>query len=118
MYFYKGGFYEILPNGAIDYIELTLEEYSNIMSNIGDGGKLQIDSAGRPYVVEDEKINQNRLNNLRLKREHECFSVINRGQLWYNTLTEQQKIELNDWYLAWLDVTETRIIPQKPQWLK
>ena len=51
-------------------------------------------------------------------REVECFSIVNRGALWYNTLSEEQIIELNNWYLAWLDVTETKIIPQKPEWLK
>lgn len=56
--------------------------------------------------------------NLRYKRENECFSVINRGSLWYDRLTPRQKAELADWYQAWLDVTETKIIPEKPYWLK
>ena len=59
-------------------------------------------------------------------REEECFVYINRGELWYNKLTEEQKQELESWYQAWLDVTkETNkdengdyIIPQKPSWLK
>lgn len=68
------------------------------------------------------------LNNLRARREQECFSYINRGALWYNTLTSEQQQELNTWYQAWLDVPqvyqETKpedietIIPQKPIWLK
>ena len=55
---------------------------------------------------------------LRRLREIHCFSVINRGQLWYDTLTETQKQELKVWYQAWLDVTETKVIPEKPSWLK
>lgn len=66
------------------------------------------------------------LENLRSRREFECFPIINRGQLWYNTLTENQIAELNEWYNNWLDVTnETNkdkngeyIIPQKPIWIK
>lgn len=54
---------------------------------------------------------------LRNARERECFPVVNRGQVWYNMLTEEQRDELTRWYLAWLDVTETKVIPIKPGWL-
>lgn len=54
---------------------------------------------------------------LRQQREAECFSVINRGQLWYDTLTESQTRELQTWYQAWLDVTETGQVPKRPDWL-
>lgn len=57
------------------------------------------------------------LQNLRLKREKICFPIINRGVLWYNTLTENQKNELNNWYKAWLDVTLTLEEPQIPNWI-
>ena len=57
------------------------------------------------------------LNELRAQREIECFPIINRGALWYNTLTEEQEAELQVWYQAWLDVTETKVIPEKPEWL-
>ena len=55
---------------------------------------------------------------LRHIRENECFSIINRGQLWYAGLTTSQIEELQVWYADWLDVTETKIIPEKPTWLK
>jgi len=55
---------------------------------------------------------------LRSRREYECFRYINRGNAWYDLLTEQQKIELKEWYQAWLNVTETKVIPEKPSWLK
>ena len=68
-----------------------------------------------------EKYNKRKENNkfdeLRRRREVECFSIINRGQLWYNTLTEEQMVELKEWYIAWLNVTDTLIIPNKPNWL-
>lgn len=55
--------------------------------------------------------------NLRMLREKECFSIINRGQLWYDTLTETQRSELQAWYTAWLAVTDTLIVPDRPAWL-
>lgn len=54
---------------------------------------------------------------LKKRREEECFSVINRGKMWYDQLTEEQYLELRQWYFDWLNVTETRIIPTKPAWL-
>lgn len=58
----------------------------------------------------------------------ECFAIINRGELWYNKLTEEQKTELSAWYEAWLNVPQVyeqtkptnieTIIPTKPSWLK
>lgn len=57
-------------------------------------------------------------NELRAKRQSICFPIINRGQLWYDTLTDAQKNELKVWYKAWLDVTETMEEPVKPKWLK
>lgn len=68
------------------------------------------------------------LDDLRARREYECFSYVNRGVLWYNLLTTEQQQQLNTWYQAWLDVPqvylETKpnkietIIPTKPSWLK
>lgn len=57
------------------------------------------------------------LNELRSQRELVCFPYINRGYLWYNKLTDEQKGELDVWYQAWLDVTETKVVPEKPEWL-
>lgn len=54
----------------------------------------------------------------RTHRAKECFPIINRGQFWYDTLTDEQKSELCVWYHNWLDVTKTQTIPEKPIWLK
>lgn len=124
MYWYNQGFYEEKINE--NAIELSDEEYSNLMNIIGDGGALKEDKQGRPYAEINEKVKQNRIDNLRLKREVECFSIINRGQLWYNTLTESQIAELDEWYNAWLNITsetnknsnEGYILPKKPDWIK
>ena len=72
-------------------------------------------------VYDEEKDKQiadeNELERLRILREKECFSVINRGQAWYNSLTDGQYEDLQTWYQAWLNVTETRVIPEKPAWI-
>lgn len=62
------------------------------------------------------KININK-DVIRKRRERECFPIINRGQLWYNCLTIEQRAELNGWYHAWLNATETGYIPPMPSWL-
>ena len=54
----------------------------------------------------------------RIRREKECFPIINRGKLWYDTLTDEQTSELNKWYHEWLDGTPTQTIPTRPTWLK
>jgi hypothetical protein len=54
---------------------------------------------------------------IKARREKECFPIINRGQLWYDRLTEAQKTELASWYQAWLDAPETLIVPEVPTWL-
>lgn len=68
-----------------------------------------------PYT--QEEIIENKKNSLRVKREAECFPVINRGKLWYDSLSPEQIIELQAWYVKWLDVTITLITPEKPEWL-
>lgn len=82
----------------------------------------------RAYRVINKKLSTNDLDykaaeheqlivNLRSRRMIECFPYINRGELWYNTLTSAQKAELDTWYHAWLEVTETLVVPEKPDWL-
>ena len=65
-----------------------------------------------------EKVKEKELLEIRMRREAECFPFINRGSLWYGFLTETQKQELQEWYQAWLNATETHEIPKKPNWLK
>jgi len=55
---------------------------------------------------------------LRQQRETECFAVINRGQLWYEGISIAQLLELRSWYKAWLNVTETLVVPERPSWLE
>lgn len=55
--------------------------------------------------------------NIRQLREIKCFDYVNRGQLWYDMLTAEQKEELRLWYIAWLDAPATLVIPKTPVWL-
>lgn len=57
-------------------------------------------------------------NEIRARREVECFPIINRGEAWYTLLTQEQKDELAVWYQAWLDAPQTLVIPENPEWLK
>ena len=83
-------------------------------------GAYYINSDG--FLVKDEQkalllFNELQKDQLRVQRESECFSVINRGKLWYDNLTTSQLTELQNWYQEWLDVTETFIIPKTPVWI-
>lgn len=68
-------------------------------------------------IVLRQNWEQEQIQRLRTERERICFPIINRGQLWYNQLTEEQKNELETWYKAWLDVTKTYIKPKAPNWI-
>ena len=90
------------------------EKYSNCSFE-------DFDLINNEYVFNLEKYNirkqNSKLYDLRRRRETECFPIVNRGQLWYDTLTEEQKAELKEWYIAWLDVTDTLVVPNKPNWI-
>lgn len=82
------------------------------------------------YVLENDKIVfsdtrfearqlENKQWDLRNKREEVCFSVVNRGDIWYDKYvnTDERKQEFEDWYQAWLDVTDTLVEPETPAWI-
>ena len=76
-------------------------------------GKLEYKKdAYEAHVTEELK------SEYRQRREKECFSVVNRGQLWYEGISIAQLLELRQWYKAWLNVTETMVVPEKPAWLE
>ena len=74
------------------------------------------------YIYDEEYKNEvileDKKKEIRNQREIECFSIINRGYLWYFTLTSSQINELLKWYQEWLDAPNTLIIPEKLEWLK
>ena len=120
-------------------MKVTFDEdgYVNGWCMVGDNGGEEYDppedfdaflencfcfkDANGVLVRDTDKEDSDRLEeqktSLRTQRERECFSVVNRGWIWYSTLTLSQWRELRSWYLAWLDVTETMTAPDRPAWI-
>lgn len=95
-------------------VEITTEQYDGLKN-----GTMQFnDSLAAVENTPAEVIEERKMENLRARRKAECFSIINRGQLWYSRLSQEQLVQLNKWYQDWLDVTETGMIPTKPMWIK
>lgn len=108
---------EITLAGNIGGIEVELtgevEDYlKNYRAYKFVNGKLIKDLERLDFLLAEDKKNL-----LRRQRQLECFSIINRGALWYDTLTSSQKEELNIWYHQWLNVTDTLVVPEYPSWL-
>lgn len=130
-----------------DYIDIILPEIQEVKEqghyevikeyeNNGKDVKWVVDVEGVKYqpkrtVKEHIKVyvlynKEEMLNILREKRENICFKIVNRGELWYNRLTDEQKQDLDNWYQEWLDITDkyvygmniNTIIPITPVWLK
>ena len=102
-------------NGGIDVPEPEdLEEFIVCAAGykVVDGVLMKDTEKDRHERTELQK------NRLRERRKLECFSFINRGQLWYATLSVKQLAELTAWYTAWLRVTDTMQIPERPDWLE
>ena len=100
--------YKKYPNGGKDQIKVVDIAYKPAKPETYEYEDIQV---YKPYTPEEY------IHNLRAKRETECFPIVNRGQLWYDTLNEEQKAELKEWYIAWLDVTDTLVVPNKPDWI-
>jgi len=96
-----------VPNPAdMEHFEMHFEAYG-----FGDG-KLVYNDVWEKMLDRAKMVDE-----IRKRREKECFLIINRGQLWYDRLTEKQKTELSKWYRDWLDATSTGVVPEKLAWL-
>lgn len=103
-------------------IELSFEEFDKLMCEQAKGKELKVEN-GKVVAFEKVPTKEEVLYDLRQKRKEECFSIINRGVLWYETLTEEQISELNVWYCEWLTLpnrygTDAFEMPIKPSWIK
>lgn len=99
-------------NGAKS-IDITEEQRQTFYNRIHDVDKFKY--VNGELVLERDF--QKYAEYLRDIRKVRCFDIINRGKFWYNKLSEEQIVELNAWYQAWLDVTNTYVIPKTPSWL-
>ena len=106
-----GGFES--PSLVVDEPEDIEDFQVNYRSYYLSDGNMLIKNNEKQAELENNKV----LSNLRSQREKICFPYINRGELWYSRLSNTQKAELSTWYQAWLDITETKIIPETPIWL-
>lgn len=95
-----------LPDDLFEHFAENFEAYYS------ENGILYFDKTKYGTMKENEVKDE-----LRARREQECFPIINRGQLWYNSLTSDNIAELDVWYKSWLDVTDTMIVPNRPKWL-
>lgn len=100
-------------------IEEDVLSFCHNHPRLTEGGYFLLDNEIVENVEETQKCLANHEKmRLRELREKECFAIVNRGQLWYASLTVTQMLELTNWYKAWLDVTDTLTPPQKPEWLE
>lgn len=85
------------------------------------------DEKGTIYQIQEstKPTEEEIVQELRERRNAECFSIINQNfiingqsKTWFDTLTEEQKVDVQNWLQQWKDVTITKIIPEKPNWLK
>lgn len=100
------------PSVTVDE-PMDIDDFENNYGSYYLSDGVLVKSDEKQIELDEKKV----LADLRSQREKVCFSYVNRGYLWYNKLTEGQKAELDVWYQAWLDVTETKVIPEKPEWL-
>ena len=115
MKYWDNGFYrEQNANGT--RLDITDERWQELLKEQSLGKEIRLVDGKLLATEPTEK--GTALDILRRQREIECFDIVNRGMVWYDTLTAEQKQELAEWYRAWLDVTETRQIPQRPTWIK
>lgn len=101
LYFDKDGFHTT-QNEINTRLEVSQQKYEQLMSQLNNPNEVVIldqdKITGQPYIKNLSQDKEYKNQALRRRRIGECFSVINRGQLWYNTLTEEQKQELQIWY--------------------
>lgn len=79
-----------------------------------EGGELILDGEFADLNDVDKRMWQ---DELRRRREYECFAISDRA-VWFYGLTEEQKAEVQHWRQAWLDAPETGTIPVKPDWIE
>lgn len=100
------------PNGGKDIKEIVLQEGREYKAGYTEKKEIKVYI---PYTTEQLQTMQ--LQELRRQRQTQCFSIINRGKLWYDTLSTTQLVELDVWYKQWLDVTKTLQVPANLSWI-
>ena len=97
---------------TVDEPEDMIDFEQNYQAYHYDGLEIKRDKSKVSQVELERKKDE-----IRLDRERMCFRVVNRGALWYETISAEQKAELSDWYKKWLDATDTMVEPKTPEWV-
>ena len=108
-YAFVGALVDGIEVAAPENVELFAQQFFAFRLN--DGKLVHDDKEYEARLTEELK------DDYRRRREVECFSIINRGQLWYENISAEQQLELRAWYQAWLDVTDTLVVPERPVWI-
>ena len=101
------------PNGGKEYEEVIDVPYQPAKEAWDEYEDIQVYT---PYTAEE--LAQIQADGLRAQRAAQCFPIVNRGALWYDKLTDEQKTELSAWYEAWLDAPQTGSAPDPLDWVK
>jgi hypothetical protein len=84
------------------------------------------DFTNRVFDIEKyhNRVKQKHVADLRKLRIAECFSVVDRSKIWWDTLSEQQVNEIKDWYNEWLNIPNEQLsslerlpLPIRPSFL-
>jgi hypothetical protein len=84
------------------------------------------DFTNRVFDIEKyhNRVKQKHVADLRKLRIVECFSVVDRSKIWWDTLSEQQVNEIKDWYNEWLNIPNEQLsslerlpLPIRPSFL-
>lgn len=105
LYYDESGFHDT-QNEESNRIESSSEERDELFAEVNSRteednlyqivgivikeGKLVVDTI--PRSIEEQK------NILRRLRANRVFPIINRSAFWFNSLTEQQKQDIQNWY--------------------
>ena len=121
---FKGKLYIPIEKGYNIVYSFINRDWAEVLSGVVLNNKPNLTLSCENLIVKDTDFfkylvcnDEFILNYYRHMREKMCYPIINRGKLWYDHLTLAQHTELNDWYEAWLDITETQIIPDTPAWV-
>ena len=65
----------------------------------------------------EKKLSEATKNKIRKLRQKICFDICDRA-VWYDSLTAEQKAEIQAWRKACLDATKTGVLPAAPKFVK
>ena len=116
MKFWKDGFFET-QSEENDRAKISEQEYESLLVGQMNGQRIITNEDGAPKLVDYIKNEEDIVKELRLRREKECFAIVNRGSLYFEQFTPEQMSQIRDWYNSWLEVTKTKAIPEKPNFI-